>query len=122
MTALDPRPTTAASRWADRLAALVEADTQAGTPADKQARALARDPYLWAHPEHTARHIAHRAHQHGSCANDSDRTQPCDCPPLPAVVADLWAGKARMAAARAAAGVPLNDLDREALLHKGADS
>jgi hypothetical protein len=121
VTALHPRPTIPASSWADRLTALVEADRRPGTPADKQARALARDPYRWAHPEHTARHIAHQARRRGSCSKDSNRTQPCDCPPLPTVLADLWAGKARMAAARAAAGLPLNDLDRQALDH-GAET
>jgi len=115
VTALDPPPTVLASNWASRLAALVEADTQPGTPADKQARALARDPYLWAHPERIARDLAHREHPSGSCSNDTDRAQPCDCPPLQAVLADVWEGKARMAAARAAAGLPLNDLDRQAL-------
>jgi len=121
VTALDPRPTIPPSSWANRLAALIETDRRPGTPADKQARAVARDLYLWAHPEHTARHIAHQARRLGSCASDSDRAQPCDCPPSPAVLADLWAGKARMAAACAAAGLPLDDLDRQALDH-GADT
>jgi hypothetical protein len=120
VTALDPRPTIPASTWAARLAALIQKDRQTGTPADKQARALARDPYLWAHPQRIARHLAHRGRQSGSCANDTERTQPCDCPPHPAVLADLWEGKARMAAARTAAGLPLDDLDRQALDHGAA--
>jgi hypothetical protein len=115
-----PDPDTVAGGWADRLAARVAADPGPGTPADKQARALARDPYLWAHPQHTARHLAHQAHHRGSCANDTDRAEPCSCPPAPAVLAQLWAGKARMATARAAAGLLLNDLDRQALNHQGA--
>jgi hypothetical protein len=121
MSALDSRPAPLTDGWADRLTGLVAADDRPGTPADKQARALARDPYLWAHPEHTARHLAHQARHRGACANDSDRAQPCDCPPAPGLLAALWAGKARMAAARAAAGVPLNDLDRQAL-DRGADT
>jgi hypothetical protein len=75
-----------------------------------------------AHPEHTARHIAHEARRGGSCANDTDRAQPGDCPSLPPVLAELWAGKARIAAAtRAAAALPLNELDRRAL-DLGADT
>src|SRR5262249_16781292 len=64
-------------------------DRQAGTPADKQARALARDPYLWAHPERIARDLAHRERPTGSGANDTDRARPCHCPPLHAFLADL---------------------------------
>jgi hypothetical protein len=40
---------------------------------------------------------------------------PCTCTPDPADLAELWAGRARMAAARLAAGVALDALDREAL-------
>ena len=115
MSALDNRPAPLTSGWAGRLVALVAADGGPGTGADKQARALARDPFLWAHPEHTAGHLAHQARRRGVCSNDNDRAQPCDCPPAPALLAGLWDGKARMAAARRAAGRPLADLDHQAL-------
>lgn len=107
--------------WAALVAAAVARDHCPGTPADKQARAIASDPYLWAHPERIAQADAHQSRRPGSCQHDHDRTLPCDCPPEPAALADLWAGKARMAAARAAAGVALDDLDRQALaLDRGA--
>jgi hypothetical protein len=115
VTALDPRPTIPASSWADRLAALVETT---GGPA----RLPTSRPEPWlvtptcgrtrSTPPDTSptKHAA-------SCASDSDRAQPCDSPSSPAVLADLWAGKARMAAACAAAGLPVDDLDRQALDH-----
>jgi hypothetical protein len=79
------------------------------------ARALLRVRGLWFHPERIARAHAHTHRHRGVCANDTDRTAPCDCAPDPVVQAELWAGRARMAAARAAAGQPLDDTDRTAL-------
>jgi hypothetical protein len=105
--------------WLPRLTARAATDDRPGTPADKEARAIARDPYLFAHPERIARARAHSARHRGACANDRDRAEPCDCAPFPAGLAALWAGRARMAAARAAAGRPLDDLDREALAEPG---
>ena len=107
--------------WAALVAAAVARDHRPGTPADKQARAIASDPCLWAHPERIAQAVAHQAHWRGSCQHDHDRTLPCGCRQERAALADLWAGKARMAAARAAGGVALDVLDRQALaLDRGA--
>jgi hypothetical protein len=73
------------------------------------------------HPDTIA---ATRAHQHhcGTRAHPTGET--CPAQPDPADVAGIWAGRARMAAARRAAGVPLDDLDRQALVRlddPGAD-
>ena len=101
--------------WAERVAAHMALDLGPGTPTDKQARALARHPELWAHPERTAQAHAHEARHRGTCAADNDPTLLCDCTPYPDALAAAWAGLTRMAAARRAAGQPLNDLDRQAL-------
>jgi hypothetical protein len=103
--------------WLSPLPARVATEDRPGTPADRVARATAWDPDLFAHPERIAQARAHSACDRGACAHDQDRTQPCDCEPAPAEVAALWAGRARMAAARAAAGQLPDDLDREALAH-----
>jgi len=63
------------------------------------------------HPDAAARSRAHDR----DCAGRHRKGEPC-----PAVVdaqdlADLWAGRARMAAARRAAGQPLTIVDLEAL-------
>jgi hypothetical protein len=109
--------------WLPQLAAREATDARPGTPADKQARAIARDPYLWPHPERLAQARAHQARHRGVCANDRDRGEPCDCQPNPAVLAALWAGRARMAGGRSGGGHLLNDLDRQALhLEPGAES
>lgn len=52
------------------------------------------------HPIEVARSRTHKAREKGSCANDSDRTVPCDCEPTESELADAWAGRARMAQAR----------------------
>jgi hypothetical protein len=109
------QPEPAATSWADRLAAAVAGDDWPGTTADKRARAIAADPFLWAHPERIARDRAHQVRQRGACANDLDPTEPCDCPPDRVALTGRWAGLARMVAARAAVGQPLNELDRQAL-------
>lgn len=68
------------------------------------------------HPETIARDRAHTRRPPGTCASD-DKTDPgsCDCVPDPADLEQVWAGRARMARARKAAGVPLDDTDRQAL-------
>jgi hypothetical protein len=70
------------------------------------------DLSLLFHPETVAATHAHRR----DCGG---RTHPpgeeCPARPDPADVADTWAGRARMAAARLAAGRLLDDLDRQAL-------
>jgi hypothetical protein len=110
--------------WAVQVAALVATDPTSAALTDKQARALARDPYLWSHPERIAQARTHKARPRGACSSDHDAAVPCDCPCDPDELAGIWAGVRRMATARLAAGQPLNDLDREALDHPstpGAD-
>jgi hypothetical protein len=84
-------------------------------PAVLLARDLAKDPARWFHPERWASLAAHRTHSAGTCAYACDRDLPCDCPPGPGVLAELWAGLARMVTARRAADRTLNDLDHQAL-------
>lgn len=69
------------------------------------------------HPETIATTRAHRARQPGTCANDRNETPrlPCDCQPDPHDLEQVWAGRARMAKGREAAGVALDSIDREAL-------
>lgn len=51
------------------------------------------------------------------CAADgkAGRDAVCTCEPDPATLAECWAGRARMARARRAAGVELDAVDRQAL-------
>jgi hypothetical protein len=63
------------------------------------------------HPDAIA---ASRAHDR-YCARGHAPGEPCPAPPDPDDLAQIWAGRARMAAARRAAGAPLGDIDREAL-------
>lgn len=73
------------------------------------------------HPEALAKARAHDRHEEGTCANDAAtnkierQTMPCSCRPDPDDLDEVWAGRRRMAKARWAAGVPLDDIDREAL-------
>lgn len=70
------------------------------------------------HPHAIAVARAHERRWPGSCASDDTVTTPrppCDCQPDPEDLAQVWAGRARMAAARRAAGVALDDVDLEAL-------
>jgi hypothetical protein len=80
-----------------------------------QARALLRVRGLWFDPERIPQVHAHTHRHRGVCANDTDRIAPCDCVSAPVVLAAVWAGRARVAAARAAAGQPLDDTDPTAL-------
>lgn len=57
-----------------------------------------------------------RAHDRG-CSHRSD--EPCLARPDPDDLDDVWAGRARMARARAAADRPLDRTDREALFRAG---
>lgn len=66
-------------------------------------------------PDEIARDRVHRERAAGSCAVDRDKTAACDCRPGKGEVAAAWAGRARMAAARQAAGAVLDEVDREAL-------
>lgn len=53
------------------------------------------------HPDDIAQGRAHKDRQKGTCASDDKRNAlPCDCRPGPELVADAWAGRARMARAR----------------------
>jgi hypothetical protein len=60
---------------------------------------------------------ATRAHQRTpTCpARKSKGREPCTCVPDPVDIAEIWAGRARMARARRAAGIPLDRLDHEAI-------
>jgi hypothetical protein len=64
------------------------------------------------HPDTVA---ATRAHQRNCGGRTHLAGETCPAQPDPDDVAGIWAGWARMAAARRAAGVPLDDLDRQAL-------
>lgn len=67
---------------------------------------------------HPASIATARAHQRAAavdCPAKTDRAEPCICRPDPGDLAEVWAGRARMARARQAAGRPLDDVDREAL-------
>lgn len=69
-----------------------------------------------AHPEEIARSRAHASRERRTvhrCASADGA--PCDCPPGLGDLADVWRGRARMAAARRAAGQPLDPTDHEAL-------
>jgi hypothetical protein len=82
-------------------------------PAD-HARPAPIDIAARLHPEAIARDRAH--HRARRCPAKASRGhKPCTCQPDPADLADVWAGRARMARARQAAGLDLNRLDREAL-------
>lgn len=86
-------------------------------PSDR-ARPVRFDSARRAHPEEIARGRAHAsparrtAHK---CATTADPPGPCDCPPELGALAEVWAGRARMALARQAAGQPLDDIDRQAI-------
>ena len=72
------------------------------------------------HPETIAATHAHRRDCGGRTHPPHDE---CPARPDPDELADIWAGRARMAAARRAAGQPLDDIDRQALArhNPGAD-
>jgi hypothetical protein len=63
------------------------------------------------HPDTIAAVRAHDRH----CAGKHRRGETCTAQVDPDDLAALWAGRARMARARRAAGQPLNDVDHEAL-------
>jgi hypothetical protein len=68
-------------------------------------------PAEWStHPDDIARR---RAHGRRPCVIAPGT--PCVCRPDPADLAEVWSGRARMAAARRDAGRPLDDIDRQAL-------
>jgi hypothetical protein len=64
------------------------------------------------HPDTIA---ATRAHQRHCGSRTHPVGETCPARPEPDDIAAVWAGRARMAAARRAAGQPLDDLDRQAL-------
>lgn len=61
---------------------------------------------------------AARAHEQ-QCGGAHKDGAPCTAVPTPEDVDAVWAGRARMAAARRAAGLLLNSTDREALARQG---
>lgn len=63
------------------------------------------------HPERVAQERAHLRRCRGPHKDGR-----CPAVPDPDVLAELWAGRARMARARQAAGAFLDDVDRHALL------
>jgi hypothetical protein len=73
------------------------------------------------HPETIAASRAHQRHCGGRAHQPGDA---CSARPDSADVAEVWAGRARMAAARRAAGQPLDHVDHQALArvtNPGAD-
>jgi len=64
------------------------------------------------HPDTIA---ATRAHQRQCGARAHAAGEACPARPDPEQLAGIWAGRARLAAARQAAGQPLDDADRQAL-------
>jgi hypothetical protein len=107
-------------RWASPDAghhaqAITDAMTAGGGAGERPRVEL--DPERLFHPETIARARAHdRSCRHG-------RNDPCPAEPDPADLAAIWAGRARMARARRAAGAPLSDLDRQALaMHPTGDA
>jgi hypothetical protein len=72
------------------------------------------------HPETIA---ATRVHERGCGGHAHGVGEACPACPDPEELAGIWAGRARMAAARRAAGQPLDDIDRQALARHnlGAD-
>jgi hypothetical protein len=72
------------------------------------------------HPETIAATHAHRRDCDGRTHAAGEA---CPARPDPDELAGIWAGRARMAAARLAAGQPLDDIDRQALARHdlGAD-
>lgn len=100
------------------------ADTETGRLAADVSHALDRwradggqmpDRSRLFHPETIATTRAHQRATAGACPAKTDRAEPCACRPDPDDLAEVWAGRARMARARKAAGAPLDDIDREAL-------
>lgn len=72
------------------------------------------------HPESIATTRAHNRRPPGTCASDEKRHPGrCDCRPDPDDLAEVWAGRARMAGGRRAAGAPLDATDVEALRRIG---
>jgi hypothetical protein len=65
------------------------------------------------HPQAIARDRAHQ--RTPTCPARKPQGGECTCAYDPLDLADVWAGRARMARARTAAGLTLNRLDREAL-------
>jgi len=70
------------------------------------------------HPDVIA---AARAHQR-DCVREHASGETCPAKPDPDDLAQIWAGRARMAAARRDAGLPLGAIDREALRRTMRDS
>jgi hypothetical protein len=70
------------------------------------------------HPDAIA---AARAHER-ECTRNHAPGETCPAQPDPDDLAQLWAGRARMAAARRDADIPLDDIDREALRRTRSDS
>lgn len=72
------------------------------------------------HPETIAVTRAHSRRKPGTCSSDDPKLAVgCDCRADPVDLREVWAGRARMAAARAAAGKPLDAVDREAMAMEG---
>lgn len=69
-------------------------------------------------PDVIARRRQHARRDRRPCPADDRTTTPrpaCECTPPAEDLAAVWAGRRRMAAAREAAGKPLDDVDRAAL-------
>jgi hypothetical protein len=106
--------TIAETRYGRRGGGWLPAPPAAPAEAPQQRRPL--DLTRRSHPSAIAVDRAHRrtptcpAHK-----PKSKRTEDCTCTADPADLAAIWAGRARMARARTAAGRPLDRLDHEAV-------
>jgi hypothetical protein len=73
------------------------------------------------HPNAIGKARAHERRVRGTCGIDAAtskkerRELACTCVVDPADLADIWAGRARMAAARRVVGAPLDRIDIEAI-------
>jgi hypothetical protein len=67
------------------------------------------------HPDAIARRRAHDRTPTCPARGKAGTVADCTCHPDPDDLNEVWAGRARMAAARGDAGQPLDDIDRQAL-------
>lgn len=113
MSARDARYGRRGGRWASEGAGHL-AEELSATLADWRARGGRMvDRSQLFHPETIAKGRAHDR----DCSHRSN--EPCPAQPDPDDLDDVWAGRIRMARARAAAGQPLDRVDREALFRAG---
>lgn len=105
MTARDIRYGRQGGRWAD----------PPSTAVDKPRKGGAVDTSQRSHPYNIARDRAHTAGLQPCPARKDAANAACTCQPGDADLEAVWRGRARMAAARQAAGTMLDAIDRQAL-------